>query len=147
MKGVDLMYDVLSVCKFIISNEDENGRSVSNLRLQKLLYFIQGQFLIERNELCFHNEIEAWKYGPVVPDAYRVYKFYGSSSIQENDNDSEIDDAFAELIERTLEEGSSFTTGQLIEQSHIEGGPWEKNYCEGYKKIIPESDMRSFFRE
>lgn len=75
------MYDALDVAKYIINYERSRGRTVSNLRLQKLLYFVQAQFLVTTQRACFCDEMEAWDFGPVVPNVYHVYKAYGSSSL------------------------------------------------------------------
>lgn len=75
------MYNALDVAKYIIKFENSNDRSVSNLRLQKLLYFIQCAFIINFKYPCFYNDIEAWDFGAVIPDVYHKYNFFGSASI------------------------------------------------------------------
>lgn len=56
---------------------------MSNLKLQKLLYFVQAYFLIKKQGACFRESIEAWDFGPVVTVAYREYKKFGSCNIPE----------------------------------------------------------------
>lgn len=70
------MYDVLDICRYII-----NYSEISNLKLQKLLYFIQAQFLNEYKKPCFKDELLAWNFGPVVLRAYNQYSCYGALSI------------------------------------------------------------------
>ena len=48
--------------------------NITNLRLQKLLYFIQAVFLVQFNRPAYTETIEAWPYGPVVPEAYFSFK-------------------------------------------------------------------------
>jgi len=57
------------------------GHSVSNLKLQKILYFIQAEFLVVKGIPCFEEEIIAWGFGPVVLEVYHEYKVYGAAGI------------------------------------------------------------------
>lgn len=76
------MYDVLDICRYIINCSYKNLDGISNLKLQKILYFVQIQFLREYNKLCFIDNIEAWDFGPVIPKAYKEYSIYGDLPIQ-----------------------------------------------------------------
>ena len=75
------MYNALDICRYIINYSNDKNYDISNLKLQKLLYFIQIYFLIETEKPCFYNEIEAWDFGPVIPIAYNEYKQYASTHI------------------------------------------------------------------
>ena len=70
------------VAKYFVSLVDEEaGDSISNLKLQKLLYYAQGAHLALRDEPLFGEPIEAWTHGPVVPSVYRQYKQHGGEPI------------------------------------------------------------------
>ena len=75
------MYRVIDVAQYIIRRCHLQGRSISNLKLQKILYFVQAQYLVTTGNKCFSEDIEAWDFGPVVPVAYHYYKAYGSANI------------------------------------------------------------------
>ena len=57
-----MIYDVLDVCRHIINYSEKEDYGVSNLKLQKLLYFVQAYFMLEKKDHapCFHEKIEAW---------------------------------------------------------------------------------------
>lgn len=80
-KEIVEMYDALTVAEYVIKYSTLSGMPVSNLRLQKVLYFIQAEFMVSTNSECFNDRIEAWDLGPVVPTVYRKYKVFGASSI------------------------------------------------------------------
>lgn len=80
-----MSYNVLDVSQYVIKYSNERDYGISNLKLQKILYFIQAYFLIEKNEPCFDNKIEAWGFGPVIPDAYDKYRQYANSDIPTED--------------------------------------------------------------
>lgn len=44
-----------------------------NLKLQKLLYFVQAYFLIKKGSPCFSDKIYAWDSGPTIPAVYRYF--------------------------------------------------------------------------
>ena len=80
------MANVHDVAQFFIglANEqanNEQGDMMTNLRLQKLLYFAQGWHLARYGKPLFDDDIEAWQYGPVVPSVYNAYKQYGRGGI------------------------------------------------------------------
>lgn len=52
---------------FLVLVDREAGDTITQLKLQKLIYFAQGVHLALFNKPFFEEEIEAWKHGPVVP--------------------------------------------------------------------------------
>jgi uncharacterized phage-associated protein len=66
---------------FLAQVSEDAGDLISNLKLQKLLYYAQGFHLALYDEPLFPEAIEAWTHGPVVPDLYRHYKKYGAGAI------------------------------------------------------------------
>ena len=71
------------VAKYFLSNVDEEaGDMVSNLKLQKLVYYAQRFHLAIFGKPLFNEEIEAWAHGGlVVPDLYHRYKEHSASGI------------------------------------------------------------------
>lgn len=79
------MYDVLDIAIYAVNYSHDVGAYINNLKLQKLLYYIQAAFLVEKREICFEDPIVAWKFGPVLPKVYNVYKCYGRDEIPRQD--------------------------------------------------------------
>ena len=76
-----LGYNVIDISSYIIEYSNEIGSPVSNLKLQKLLYYSQAAMLVELGQKCFDSKIMAWEFGPVVVEAYQHYKEYGRDVI------------------------------------------------------------------
>ena len=55
-----MAYDLLGVCRLIVNYSNEKEYNISNLKLQKLLYYIQAYFLVKKKRPCFDEDIEAW---------------------------------------------------------------------------------------
>lgn len=75
------MYGAIEVANYIIEYEHSQKRIISNLKLQKLLYFVQANFFRRLGIPCFSDKIEAWSFGPVVVNVYHAYKYYGGLDI------------------------------------------------------------------
>lgn len=76
------MNSALDIAKYIICIAQNNGDNITNLKLQKLLYYAQAWFLVNNNnQPLFTEDIEAWQYGPVVPSVYNEYKYCGRNPI------------------------------------------------------------------
>lgn len=82
--GVD-MYNVMDVARFIVNYSIDIGRPVSNLKLQKLLYFVQVAFINRYGEPCYEAPITHWRHGPVVESVYQKYKSYGAENIYDKE--------------------------------------------------------------
>ena len=76
-----MSYNAIDLARYIISKCSKEHCSISNLQLQKILYYIQVEWLSKNNEPLFNNDICAWQFGPVVPDVYYLYNGYGASKI------------------------------------------------------------------
>ena len=96
--------------------------AINNLKLQKVLYFVQAQFLVfgKDNKPCFSEKIEAWQYGPVVSEVYREYKIFGSAHIPCGDmmDDFDIDEPDKEMINGIVDRCNKYTAARLVDISH-----------------------------
>ena len=76
------MLSCFDVAKYFLSQASEDaGDLISNLKLQKLVYYAQGFHLALYDTPLFPEAIEAWTHGPVVPVLYEYYKKYGAGAI------------------------------------------------------------------
>lgn len=142
------MVSLSTLCSYILEHEQAYERHVTNLRLQKLLYFIQASFIQETGEPCFGEEIQAWTYGPVVPDAYRFFRKYGSCILPPDffskQSVEPLSKEDSKLISQILEMCSEYTVGELIDVSHTQP-PWQNAYEKGDTSLISVSSMREYF--
>lgn len=157
------MYDVLDICRYVINYSNKKGYSISNLKLQKVLYFIQAYFLITPpGEACFHEHIEAWDFGPVVSVAYHEYKQYGSGNIppvksffqvtgpywgkQVSYNDSMINQKDKEKINQIIEITAKYSATDLVNITHNQA-PWKKAYIPYQNNIISLESIKGYFKK
>ena len=139
------VYDATTLAKYIINKCKREACPVSNMHLQKILYCIQRLFL-RRGETAFHDVIEAWCFGPVVPAVYNHFCGFGAMPISLTfDVDEEIDGAETG-IDRLVEEMREMMPWEITKDIEREGGAWERTLYGGSApdKKITHDMIRQF---
>lgn len=140
------VYTALDVAKHIINHVNEDS-TVSNLKLQKLLYFVQGFFLILKGGPCFDGRIEAWDFGPVVPDVYFQFRGCGSCGIPSVDFADPIVEKDALLIDEVVDIFRKKSESALVSLVHGQD-PWKDAYSRSdAHKEIKNKAIRNYFKE
>ena len=76
-KEARFMLSALDVAKYLLYIAFQNGDTITNLKMQKLLYYAQAWYMVNNDaKLLFTDEIQAGKYGPVRPVVYQFFKEY-----------------------------------------------------------------------
>lgn len=142
------MYGVLEIAKYVIKRCNDTNRTISNLKLQKLLYFVQAEFLVSTGCPCFPEEIEAWDFGPVVPEVYHKYKVYGSASIPFSNTNAtfRITSSDRNLINEIVDECAQYSAATLVEITHKQS-PWIDAYQPYCNNVISKRSIKKFFAE
>lgn len=128
--------DARAVANLMLDRADIHGLRLSNLRLQKLLYFAHGRHLVVRRRPLVSGHFEAWKFGPVHPIVYAAFKACGDAVITGRAlrrhplTGVEVpllpvaDDSAVEQIDAVLVSLGRLSAGRLVELSHAPQGPW-----------------------
>lgn len=137
-----MLIKALELSKYIVSKCVNDKDPITNLQLQKILYYIQYEFLSNRNEPIFSDDIEAWAFGPVVPDVYYYFSFFGAKFINTMFNNYEeiIKDNFIRnIIDNIVEEKRKLNPWDMVKDTHKTGKAWDLIYNDKnkIKKIIP----------
>ena len=166
------MIPALFVANYIIEYSNKKGYPINNLKLQKLLYFVNARNIVENGSPLFEEEMEKWKYGPVVPSVYHEYKRFGAFAISDNDlvreyivfdtnpfadlSDLKIvkyeSDAVEnyQLIEDTVDALLDFDPFDLVDITHSHT-PWKKEeprIKDGVKGIkYTTEEIREYFED
>lgn len=160
------IYNVLDISRYIINKCNDENIIISNLKLQKLLYFVQGFNYAFSNHRCFDDQIQAWDYGPVCPEAYHEFKKYGANNIPpilqyetiefvddniewvcKKYNPNIIDAETRETIDAVIDNYGSYSATRLVEITHSQV-PWRETYYShpGEKNVtIDENIIQDYF--
>lgn len=141
------IYTALEIANYIVNKCLSDKKPISNLQLQKILYFLQVEFLQNQKHPLFSDEIEAWTFGPVVRQVYYKFCGFGSSTLFELSNDNIVFDSEDKtLIDNIIEKYREKNPWDLVALTHQKNKAWDIIYKngEGDKKIIPKEIIAAY---
>lgn len=122
---------------------------ITNLALQKLLYFVQGFSCAILHKPIFRDMPEAWSLGPVYPDIYHRYASYQYNPIEFDMEEFDIDNISIFTTEeinyifRIVQLFGEYSGSTLANMSHLTT-PWEKHKFKNNEKITLD-ELKSYF--
>lgn len=155
------MYKAMDVACAIVNFANEIGHPISNLKLQKILYFVQGYYMQMKRVPFFDDEIEAWPYGPVVLNVYEQFQQYGANFIpstygystfsfedlefKENQyTESVFSKEDLSFIKSVVKKLNKYTASQLVTITHAQD-PWKNAIKHGNRTIINKNSISEYF--
>jgi len=119
---MECIYSALDVANYFLFKAERDEELLSNLKLQKLIYYAQGIHLAYCGRPIFKDIIKAWAYGPVVPALYKAYKQYGAGGIpvDESFNPKSIDKNMREFLDEIYKAFGQFSAGRLSDFTHTD---------------------------
>ena len=133
------------VARFMVNLCIDDGHPISNLQLQKILYFCQLESYRRYDRPLFSDDFEAWRYGPVVPAVYRLFSIFGGLDISRKTREAEgLSDAERGLIQDVARRLRGLRPWELVAKTHSPGSPWDLTYRHGAGagNVIPKELIR-----
>lgn len=129
---------------FLTLVDEEVGDLMSNLKLQKLVYYAQGLYLAMYDKPLFNENVEAWQHGPVVPELYHFYKEHGSGAIPipKNIDFDKYHDEIKEFLNEVYAVYGQFSAFKLSNMTHEEP-PWKNTQL---NQVISPESMKTYFQ-
>lgn len=127
----------------LVCDYDITPEYITNLKLQKLLYFVQAICLMVFGKKAFPEKILAWSYGPVINEVYQKYKQNHEIEINSEMNVKKLSSGLNQIILEVVNSYGSMEAGRLIDFTHEED-PWLKT------KLNEEIDInliRNYFNK
>ncbi len=116
-------YFIYLSSKIVGDNKEREG--ITNLKLQKILYFAQAYFVAKIGRTLFKEKIEAWEYGPVVPVVYHEYKKNGNRPIVLEHDISTISVTDKKSLDIVWENFGGYSARRLVDMTHAHK-PWKE---------------------
>ncbi|MBI1960949.1 MAG: SocA family protein [Candidatus Liptonbacteria bacterium] len=144
------VYTADNVAKYLVylaskdlvgDNREREG--ITNLKLQKVLYFAQAYYLAKLDRPLFSENIRAWEYGPVVPSVYQRYKGNGSNPIISEEDRSSLKEEDKEIVQKIWHTFGGYSAGRLVDITHAHT-PWKDAY-QTQSKIISHSALKEYY--
>lgn len=125
MKGVNAMsqYTANDIALWILSEAEKQRIPITPMKLQKLLYYVQGCNLGMTGDPLFDDAIEAWPHGPVIPSVYRAYQQFGPKEIPFPEG-IDIPDEYQSLIASVVNKKGKLSASALRNGTYGED-PWK----------------------
>ncbi len=151
--------DVSQVANYMIL---ASGGKLTHMQLQKLVYIAHG-FALAQGKRLIENNVQAWKYGPVIRDLYTVLRDFGDQAVSSPvctgvgeggklEFADEISDAeLKEIVDAVLDSYGRLSGIQLSAMTHKHGTPWQTTYREIVPgvpmrdQVIPEPVIKSYY--
>lgn len=156
------MHDGRKIANLLLSEFDSARFDVTNLKLNKVLFYVHAFHLVRHRQPLIKNHFEAWEHGPVVRVVYHEFKIFGSAPItklaqhlnyetgrEEVIAFGDLDPALREFIMSVASHYMQFTASQLREMTHKSGGPWHQVYTSspesrGLRDRIPNELIQNY---
>jgi uncharacterized phage-associated protein len=141
----------LQVGNYLIDFSHRVGDPISNLKLQKLLYYAQAWYLAFYDKPLFPERIEAWVHGPAVPSVYGTFKGWAWQPIPAS---PKVVPVFHVQVKKHLDEimkKYGTQTAYFLEMLTHQEGPWRKARGpippdEPSHAVITHDSMKNFYR-
>lgn len=134
------MKTAMQIAHYVIEKCSKEEKAISNLQLQKILFYIQKTALQSNTGMpLFQDEFVAWRFGPVIEEVYYTYCVFGAMPIRRIYNE-EIEGSIRILIDPIINKKRELNPWDMVEETHKKGGAWDIIFNSGLGngKIIPQ---------
>lgn len=122
----------------------EDSEFITNLKLQKLLYYAQGCYLAKKDESLIKEDFLAWEHGPIIRKIYDKFRIFGSNGIQyDEDYEDKLDEDTKLLLKKVYNKFGQYTAWKLRDMTHQET-PWKET---PRNHIIDKKVIQTYFKE
>jgi uncharacterized phage-associated protein len=141
-------YNAKTIADWFLIRAARDGESLTQMKLQKLVYIAHGWCLAIRNAPLISDKVEAWRWGPVIRSLYCAFADYGSRGLPVPECPSEeVDENTSRLLERVWEVYEHLSAVQLSALTHAQGTPWTQTYADlKPPREIPISVIQSYYK-
>lgn len=133
------------VARFLVQCAIDMKAPLTNMKLQKMLYFAWIEYYKVSRSYLFDDSINAWKLGPVVPEVYDEFKIFAAMPITFTKKpELELKPEVKGFLNKFSQRYRDVNAFDLVRKTHERGKPWSEAYREGRKDtVIPfESIIR-----
>lgn len=125
-------YTADDIARYIVNFCIEHDCPISNLQLQKILYFCQIEYYRRTGNYLFDDDFEAWRYGPVIPTVYRLFSLFGGMKMRRPVvANRPVESAVKDVIDEVILSRARQNPWDLVDETHRPGSPWSVTYLDG----------------
>lgn len=148
------MYSALSVANAILNKAQAENKTLTNMQVQKLVFFAHAIYLAAYSSPLITQEVKAWPFGPVIPPLYNRLKKYGNGAITETllapkeDAPLREDRKALNAINAAWRAYGDFSGSKMSAITHAVDSPWDIIWNKEDKKFepIPNELIATYYR-
>ena len=155
-----MAYSPTTIANYFLEKASHEGRAVTPMQLIKLVYIAHGWHLGYLDAPLINEQVQAWKYGPVIKSLYDRVKPYGRGAVQGLLPvspfpwmiDAPLDDTTRSLLEAVWSNYAGYSGVQLSAMTHLDNTPWSIAWNQQggrnmYFAPIDDSLIKQHYRE
>lgn len=131
-------YSIRGLANWLLDYADELNRPITNMALNKLLFFAYEEYLVRFRTILTNAKIEAWEHGPVFREVYQSFKchgdrpitgrasFFSTQTMKVEESVVDISPADEARLKTAIAPLMRLSAARLRNMSHIEGGAWHQ---------------------
>ena len=156
-------YTAKAIANAFLDIAESEGGTIAPMKMQKLVYIAHGWGLGFLGQPLIKEDVEAWKYGPVISNLYHEFKQYGSSSITRKATNVSLDSKTLKIVEETpnilpedkdsnslllkvWEIYGKYSGPQLSNITHLPNTPWDLTFNSSCERIIPRQTIEQHYK-
>lgn len=133
-----MAYDVRAIANFVLDLAASRGELLSNMQINKVVYFLHADYLAKFGRPLVSAKIEAWEHGPVFREIYQAFKGFGDRPVESRATKidvetgtyvkatANVDPVTAHFLDDVSSKYTCLTASAIRALSHISGGPWDR---------------------
>lgn len=144
------MKSAIQVAEYILRKASDSDDTLTPMQILKLVYMCHGWMLGLYGRQLIKEDVEAWKYGPVIRELYDEVKDYRSQAITKalSDDVDTFDDAEKNIIDQVYLKYGRFSGPALSRSTHMKGSPWDITYnLLGPNCVISNDLIEDYYRK
>jgi uncharacterized phage-associated protein len=151
------MHSARAIANCFLEIAQKEGKQLTNMQLQKLVYFAHGWHLALTGEPLLTDAVKAWTFGPVIPPLYNSLKMFGNGLVTEPIKRKNLDtgeiavveepltDYEKRLLQRVWQVYGNMTGSEMSYLTHQPGTPWETTWNQEKFSVIPDHLIKEHF--
>ncbi|MBC6400752.1 MAG: DUF4065 domain-containing protein [Ekhidna sp.] len=150
-------YSAVQIADYLVEESIRKETSFTLFHVLKLVYIAHGVHLaaVDNSKGLFTEQVEAWKYGPVVPSVYYAFRHNGAkriTKVEAKGGSEHIDKNSQRVLDAVFDKYHLYTGPRLVALTHKESTPWhrvwhEENGAGQLHAIIPNDYIKEYYQE
>ncbi|WP_206413888.1 Panacea domain-containing protein [Lysobacter enzymogenes] len=153
-----MSYSPSVIANYFLNKASAEDRALTPMQLLKLVYIAHGWHLGYEGRPLLNEEVQAWRYGPVVHSLYKQVKHYGRGAVRELlptgrfpwSKDTDVDQNTALLLDMVWKGYGHYSGTELSDMTHRQGSPWWTAWVDDdgrsqYFAVIDDDVIKAFY--